>query len=360
MNHKSILVNTLNRQPVERTPVWLMRQAGRYLPEYRAIRAKIGSFLGMCKNPDIATEVTLQPLDRFDLDAAIIFSDILTIPDALDLGLTFETGEGPKFARPIRAAADVAQLPEIDIEDKLQYVMQALRQTKAALGTDKALIGFCGSPWTVATYMVEGQGSKQFTQIKKMMYQAPKVLHQLLEKLAKLSAAYLSAQIQAGADVVMIFDTWGGVLAPAYYQQFSLAYMRQIVAQLKAQPETGTTPIILFTKQGGFWLEQMADTGCAALGIDWTLDLKTARERVGDQVVLQGNIDPSTLYASDKDIRTAVSDTLSSFGRGGGHIFNLGHGMHPDLAPEKVGVLVDAVRELSPQFHQQKEMVDVG
>lgn len=355
MNNQSRLLRTLHRQSVDSTPIWIMRQAGRYLPEYRAIRERIGTFLGMCKTPDIAAEVTLQPLARFDLDAAIIFSDILTIPDALGLGLSFETNEGPQFQRPIRTQACVDQLSPIDPNADLSYVMDAIREVKKALSPQKALIGFCGSPWTVATYMVEGKSSKQFNVIKKMMLQSPQVLHALLDKLADLSAAYLIAQIEAGCDVVMIFDTWGGILAPDHFQAFSFAYMKKIVECVKAHPAAKTTPIIVFTKQGGLWLETLAQTGCDALGLDWTIDLHEARRRVGSQVILQGNLDPAMLYAPDEVIRAAVKSALASFGSGGGHIFNLGHGIHPDVAPEKVQVMVDAVREFSPAYHQQDQ-----
>lgn len=353
MSHLPHLIRVLKRQPVDVTPVWIMRQAGRYLPEYRAIRAKVGTFLGMCKNPQIAAEVTLQPLARFDLDAAIIFSDILTIPDALGLGLSFETHEGPQFARPIRSAACVDQLPAIDPNQDLHYVMEALRLVKPQLKSSQALMGFCGSPWTVATYMVEGKTSRQFTIIKKMMYESPEVLHHLLEKLAHMSADYLRAQIEAGCDAVMIFDTWGGILAPEYYQAFSLAYMKKIIDILRLNPSTAATPIILFTKQGGLWLEKIAKTGCDALGLDWTVDLHDARRRVGHQVILQGNLDPATLYAPDAVIRDAVKQALSAFGHGGGHIFNLGHGIHPDIQPEKVQVMVEAIREMSPIYHHK-------
>lgn len=349
-------LRALARQPVDCTPVWMMRQAGRYLPEYRALREKMGGFLAMCKTPSVAAEITLQPLQRYDLDAAIIFSDILTIPDAMGLGLYFETNEGPQFERPIRTQADVENIHMPDPEADLGYVLEAVRQTKAALKDKAPLIGFCGSPWTVATYMVEGKSSRNFSIIKTMMYQAPQLLKQLLDKIARASSAYLQGQIEAGADAVMIFDTWGGALTPHDYQQFSLYYMQQIVQHLKAQPSTQKTPIIMFTKQGGQWLEWMAQTGCDALGLDWTTELGSARARVGHKVALQGNMDPSILLAPDQRIREEVQRILASFGAGSGHVFNLGHGITPDVQPEKVQVMLDALREFSPQYHH-KELI---
>lgn len=341
-------IKALQRQAVDRTPVWFMRQAGRYLPEYRAIRQQAGGFLGMCKNPDIACEITLQPLARFPLDAAIIFSDILTIPDAMGLGLSFAANEGPQFAHPVRTQADVEALPIPDPEQELAYVMQAIRLVAAELKGKAPLIGFCGSPWTVATYMVEGKSSKNFSLIKKLMYQEPSVLQLLLDKLAKASCVYLEAQIQAGAEAVMIFDTWGGVLAPANYQIFSLNYMQQIVNYLKSRT---AVPVILFTKQGGQWLEAIAASGCDAIGIDWTVDLTQARARVGAKVALQGNLDPAILYAEPAIIQQQVKKLLAQYGPGSGHIFNLGHGIYPDVDPEHVQAMVEAVQEYSPLYH---------
>ncbi len=344
-------LRALLRQPVDVTPVWIMRQAGRYLPEYRAVREKAGSFMQLCTTPELACEVTLQPLRRFDLDAAILFSDILTIPDAMGLGLHFAEGEGPQFDHPVRSAADVAKLGVPDPEDKLRYVMDAVRLIRRELDGKVPLIGFAGSPWTISTYMVEGHGSKDFAAIKKMMFDQPDVLHKLLDVVARATAEYLNAQIAAGAQAVMIFDTWGGALSPRDYLEFSLHYMQQIVQQLTRQNEGRRVPVILFTKGGGQWLEKMAATGCDALGVDWTTDLVDARARVNGRVALQGNMDPSALYASPERIRQEVESVLDSFGPGPGHVFNLGHGIHPGVDPERVGVLVDAVHELSSKFH---------
>lgn len=351
------LIKALSRQAVDSTPVWIMRQAGRYLPEYRAIRQKAGSFLAMCKNPEIACEVTLQPLERFQLDAAIIFSDILVIPDAMGIGLQFVNQEGPQFSDPIRSMQAVENLPIPDPENDLGYVMEAIRLTARQLKDQAPLIGFCGSPWTVATYMVEGKSSKTFSIIKAMMYNQPETLLALLNKLTKASCLYLSAQIAAGAQAVMIFDTWGGILGKSEYLHFSLRAMQEMVAYLKNDPKTRHVPIILFTKQAGQWLEEIASTGCDAVGIDWTVDMAQARQRVGHKVALQGNLDPALLYASPERIRMAVKDLLSQYGRGSGHIFNLGHGIYPDVAPENVQALIEAVREYSPAWHQDSMLV---
>jgi uroporphyrinogen decarboxylase len=345
----STFLRALLRQPVERTPVWIMRQAGRYLPEYRVTRAKAGSFMQLCKTPELACEVTLQPLARFPLDAAIIFSDILTIPDAMGLGLSFQTGEGPCFEHPIRTAQDIARLGIPDPNDDLNYVMEAIRLTLSELDNKLPLIGFAGSPWTLACYMVEGSGSKTFSQIKALMYAQPELLHQLLTILAKSVVAYLNAQIEAGVHAVMLFDTWGGLLSTRDYQDFSLYYMAQIVADLKRQ--STHVPVILFTKGGGQWLNLQAQSGCDALGVDWTIDLKTARQQVGDQVALQGNLDPAALYAAPERIRAEVANILASYGSGHGHIFNLGHGIYPDVPVEHVAALVDAVHDLSSVYH---------
>ena len=344
-------LRALLKQPVDRTPVWMMRQAGRYLPEYRATRAKAGSFMDLCRNKELACEVTLQPLERYPLDAAILFSDILTIPDAMGLGLRFEAGEGPVFEHPIRTQADVDKLHVPDMQDDLGYVMDAVSTIRKALNGRVPLIGFSGSPWTLATYMVEGGSSKTFSKIKAMLFDQPQMLHQILEVLADSVTAYLNAQIESGAQAVQIFDTWGGVLTPRDYQAFSLHYMQKIVDGLIKTREGREIPVILFTKGGGLWLESMAETGAHALGIDWTLDLADARARVGDKVALQGNMDPTVLYASPERVRQEVATVLESYGQGTGHVFNLGHGVHPEIDPETVGAFIDAVVELSPKYH---------
>jgi uroporphyrinogen decarboxylase len=346
-----LLLRALLREPTPRTPLWMMRQAGRYLPEYRATRAKAGSFLKLCLNPELACEVTLQPLDRYRLDAAILFSDILTIPHAMDVGLEFEAGEGPKIARPVRSTADIDKLPIPDPEGELRYVMDAVRLIRRELNGRVPLIGFAGSPWTVGTYMVEGGGSKNFQHIKAMMYGVPGELHRLLDIITRATVAYLNAQVAAGAQTVMVFDTWGGALAPSEYREFSLHYLQQIVAGVTREREGRRVPVILFTKGGGQWLGAMADTGCDALGVDWTTDLADARRAVQGRVALQGNLDPSVLYAPPARIREQVGKVLASFGRGHGHVFNLGHGIHPDVPPEHALAMVEAVHELSPQYH---------
>ncbi|AOV98284.1 uroporphyrinogen decarboxylase [Edwardsiella hoshinae] len=345
-------LRALLRQPVDMTPVWMMRQAGRYLPEYNATRAQAGDFIALCKNAELACEVTLQPLRRFPLDAAILFSDILTVPDAMGLGLYFEAGEGPRFTRPITCRADIDRLPIPDPEQELGYVMAAVRTIRRNLQGAVPLIGFSGSPWTLATYMVEGGSSKAFTKIKKMMYADPVALHALLDKLAQSVILYLNAQIRAGAQAVMIFDTWGGVLTGRDYREFSLRYMHQIVDGLQRESEGRRVPVTLFTKGGGAWLEVMAETGCDALGLDWTCDIADARRRVGDRVALQGNMDPSMLYAPAARIEQEVADILAGFGQGEGHVFNLGHGIHQDVPPEQAGVFVEAVHRLSQPYHR--------
>lgn len=345
-------LRALLRQPVDITPVWMMRQAGRYLPEYKATRAQAGDFMALCKNPELACEVTLQPLRRYALDAAILFSDILTIPDAMGLGLYFETGEGPRFQTPITCRADVEKLPVPDPEHELGYVMDAVRTIRRNLNGDVPLIGFSGSPWTLATYMVEGGSSKAFTRIKKMMYAEPQTLHLMLDKLAQSVTSYLNAQIRAGAQSVMIFDTWGGVLTGRDYSEFSLNYMQQIMAGLVRENEGRRVPVTLFTKGGGQWLEAMAATGCDALGLDWSTDIADARRRVGDKVALQGNMDPSMLYATPKRIEREVAAILEGFGSGEGHVFNLGHGIHQDVPPEHAGIFVEAVHRLSAPYHR--------
>jgi len=345
-------LRALLKQPVDQTPVWMMRQAGRYLPEYRATRAEAGDFMALCKNAELACEVTLQPLRRFPLDAAILFSDILTIPDAMGLGLYFEQGEGPKFERPITCKADVDKIGIPDPEGELQYVMNAVRTIRKGLNGDVPLIGFSGSPWTLATYMVEGGSTKAFTKIKKMAFAEPQTLHLLLDKLADSVISYLNAQIAAGAQSVMVFDTWGGVLSPRDYKEFSLQYMHKIVDGLTRFNDGRKVPVTLFTKNGGQWIEQIAATGCDAIGLDWTIDIADAKARVGDKVALQGNMDPSMLYASPERIREEVGSILAGFGRGNGHVMNLGHGIHLDVEPEKAGVFIEAVGELSKPYHK--------
>jgi uroporphyrinogen decarboxylase len=341
------------RQPTEHTPVWLMRQAGRYLPEYRATRARAGSFMGLATNPDFATEVTLQPLERYALDAAILFSDILTVPDAMGLGLSFALGEGPRFARPLRDEADVAKLEVPDME-KLRYVFDAVASIRRALNGRVPLIGFSGSPWTLACYMVEGAGSDDYRLVKTMLYARPDLMHRILAINADAVASYLNAQIQAGAQAVMIFDSWGGVLADGAFQEFSLAYTRRVLSQLQRDHDGERIPQIVFTKGGGLWLEAIADLAPDVVGLDWTVNLGNARARVGDRVALQGNIDPNVLFAPPEAIRAEVRRTLESFGsvrnaasRAGGHIFNLGHGISQHTPPEHVAVLVDAVHRES-------------
>ena len=340
-------LKALMRQPVDRTPVWMMRQAGRYLPEYRATRAQAGDFMSLCKNTELACEVTLQPLERYELDAAILFSDILTIPDAMGLGLYFEEGEGPKFRMPVRTEADIDQLQVINTASDLSYVTDAVSMIRRELQGRVPLIGFSGSPWTLATYMIEGQSSRDFARAKTMLYTQPELMHQLLDKLALSVIDYLNAQIVAGAQVVQIFDTWGGALSHAAYQEFSLAYMEKIVAGLIKQADGRDVPVILFTKGGGHWLEAMADTGCHGLGLDWTVDIGSAKARVGDRVALQGNMDPAVLRADPATIEREVQSILSSFGGGAGHIFNLGHGITPDIDPEHAKAFIEAVHKFS-------------
>ena len=349
--HNDRLLRALARQPVDCTPVWLMRQAGRYLPEYRATRARAGHFMALCQTPELACEVTLQPLARFPLDAAILFSDILTIPDAMGLGLSFSEGEGPQFARPLRSAAEIDRLAVPDPEAELRYVMDAVRLIRRELAGRVPLIGFAGSPWTLATYMVEGGSSKDYARIKGLLYNQPGALRRLLDVIARAVTAYLNAQVAAGAQALMMFDTWGGVLAPRAYREFSLAFMAQIVAGLTRTAEDRPVPVILFTKGGGAWLEDIAATGCDAVGVDWTVDLGDARRRVGDRVALQGNLDPAALYAAPDRIRQQVAQVLADFGPGPGHIFNLGHGIQPGVEPDAIRVLVEAVHELGRPGH---------
>jgi uroporphyrinogen decarboxylase len=340
-----LYLRALRREKTERTPVWLMRQAGRYLPEYRKVRAQAGDFMTLASTPEMACEVTIQPLERFPLDAAIIFSDILTIPDAMGLGLYFETGEGPKFKNPITSSKQIIDLPIPEAED-LQYVMDAIALTTKTLNGRVPLIGFSGSPWTLLTYMIENGGSKTYAKSKALLYKTPELAHQLLDKLAQSIVKYLIGQIQSGASAVQVFDSWGGVLSPADFQQFSLKYMQQIVDGLKTAG-FGDTPIILFSKGANQSLTALSQTGCHALGLDWTIDISQAQKLTGSRVALQGNLDPATLYAPDDFIDNAVKNVINEFGDQPGHVFNLGHGMQPDMQPEKVAVLVDAVRKHS-------------
>lgn len=345
------LLRALRRQPVDRTPVWIMRQAGRYLPEYREVRSRAGGIIELFRNPELACQVTLQPLERFDFDAAILFSDILTIPDALGLGLYFEAGEGPRFRAPVRSAADIDALPELDPERDLGYVLDTVRTIVRSLDGRVPLIGFSGSPWTLATYMVEGGSSRDFSRIKTLAFAEPRQMHRLLALLARAVTAYLDAQIGAGAQVVQLFDTWGGVLSPGAYREFSLQYMAQIIAGLRSGAGRDV-PIILFTKGGGGWIEDIAASGCDCVGLDWSTELGDARRRTHGSVALQGNMDPGILRASPQRIREEVASILASYGKGSGHVFNLGHGITPDIDPDRVRALVDAVRELSPAGHQ--------
>lgn len=340
------------QQETDRTPIWMMRQAGRYLPEYRQLRAEAGSFMDLCTNPELACEVTMQPLRRYPLDAAILFSDILTIPDAMGLGLYFTPGEGPAFKKAVRDEKAVKALPIPDPHQELKYVTDAVSTICRELKGSVPLIGFSGSPWTLATYMVEGGTTKNFSEVKGLMYEQPAVMHQLLEKLADSIIVYLNAQVEAGAQALMIFDTWGGVLTPRDYQEFSLRYMAKIVDGLTREKDGQRIPVTLFTKGGGKWLDLMAETGCDCLGVDWTTDLNEARQRVAGKVALQGNMDPSMLYASDERIREEVETILASYGHGNGHVFNLGHGIHQTVNPEKAGVFINAVHELSKKYHQ--------
>ena len=336
-------INALLKKEVKRTPVWVMRQAGRYLPEYRETRKKAGDFLSLCKSSELACEVTLQPLERFDLDAAILFSDILTIPDAMGLGLYFVEGEGPKFSKPLATLDDIDGLSKPDVGSELAYVSEAVSVIKKNLKGRVPLIGFSGSPWTLATYMVEGGSSKNFSKVKGLMFENPKHMHQLLKVLAETVIDYLNNQIEAGADSIMIFDTWGGLLNKQSYEDFSLSYMTKIVAGIHRQYEGKTIPVTLFTKGGSAWLEQIALSGCDAIGLDWTIELGEAERRIGSQVALQGNLDPSVLRATPEVIVTEVNKVLDQFKGETGHVFNLGHGITPDVDPENMKVLVDAV-----------------
>ncbi|NNC99074.1 MAG: uroporphyrinogen decarboxylase [Gammaproteobacteria bacterium] len=350
-----LYLRALRGEKVERTPIWVMRQAGRYLPEYRATRKQAGDFLTLCKTPELACEVTLQPIDRFGLDAAILFSDILTVPDAMGLELSLEEGVGPVFNKPVRSVADIDRLGKPDAEQDLGYVMEAIRVIRSALGGRVPLIGFTGSPWTLASYMVEGSGSKEFRRIKGLMFEDPQSMHKLLQIVTDSVIDYLRAQIAAGAQSLMVFDTWGGMLSTADYKVFSLAYMQQIVSALKAEASSRKVPIVLFTKGGGAWLEIMADTGCDGLGLDWTVDLAAAKVRVGDRIVLQGNMDPVVMNTGEKQVRSQAKSVLQAYGshrpQDKGHIFNLGHGIQPFAKPENMQALVSTVQTQSAKFH---------
>jgi uroporphyrinogen decarboxylase len=348
MQKNDRVLKTIRGEPVDATPIWIMRQAGRYLPEYRKIRQKAGSFLALCKTPELACEVTLQPLIRFPLDAAILFSDILTIPDAMGLGLYFKEGEGPAFLHPLRSESAIDALAIPDPGTCLRYVLDTIRMVQHELAGKIPLIGFCGSPWTIATYMVEGNANKSFPAICALRDENPHLLHRLLYKMAEAVSLHLSAQICAGVQVVMLFDTWGGMLNTSEYQEYSLHYIQHVIASLKTN---SSVPIILFTKGGGQWLDLMANSGCHVIGLDWSTNLRKARQQVGDKVALQGNMDPSILSCSPDHIRAEVGRILAEFGAGSGHVFNLGHGITPDISPENVGVLVDAVHSLSAPYH---------
>ena len=345
------LIRVLLRQPTPYTPVWLMRQAGRYLPEYNDVRRRAGSFLALCKTPSLATEVTLQPLERFPLDAAILFSDILTIPDAMGLGLYFVDGEGPRFERPLRDEASIAKLSAPDPAEHLGYVTDAINQIRRALADRMPLIGFAGSPYTLACYMVEGGASEDWRNVKLMLYSRPDLLHRLLATNAQAVATLLNAQIEAGVQVVMIFDTWGGSLPAAAYGEFSLAYIQRVLSELKRGEGSARVPVIVFTKGGAPWLETIAATGCDCVGLDWSADLGEARARIGARTALQGNLDPMVLLTSPEVVRRETENVLASFGSGSGHVFNLGHGIPQHAQPENVAALVAAVHELSPKFH---------
>jgi len=351
-----LYLRVLRGEKVERTPIWVMRQAGRYLPEYRATREKAGDFLTLCKTPELALEVTMQPIDRFGLDAAILFSDILTIPDAMGLGLVLEEGVGPVFSHPIRSVDDIDKLSIPSTTTDLGYVMEAIRVIRAELNGRVPLIGFTGSPWTLASYMVEGKGSKEFRLIKGLMFEEPKAAHRLLQVVTDSVIEYLKAQVSAGAQSLMIFDTWGGMLSTDNYQAFSLDYMHQIVSALKTDNATKDTPVVLFTKGGGQWLELMVETGCDGLGLDWTVDMTEAKKRVGDQVVLQGNMDPVAMNTNKDVVQKHAMDVLSAYGQhdesNKGHIFNLGHGIQPHAKPDNMAALVNTVQTKSTSFHQ--------
>jgi len=347
------LLRALLRQPVDRTPIWLMRQAGRYLPEYRETRRRAGSFLALCKDPALATEVTLQPIARFGLDAAILFSDILTVPDAMGLGLYFVEGEGPKFERPLRTEWEIRNLSAPDPTVELAYVLDAVRQIRRALDGSVPLIGFSGSPWTLACYMVEGGASEDYRTVKTLLYTRPDLMHRILEVTTQAVTDYLNAQIEAGAQAVMLFDSWGGVLAEEAFKTFSLPYLARIVAGLRREAEGRIVPSIVFTKGGGVWLEDLASIGADAVGLDWTMDIGRARALVGDKVALQGNLDPAILFAPPDVVVRESCKVLEAFGHGSGHVFNLGHGISQHTPPEHVAALVHAVQTESVKYHHK-------
>ncbi len=359
-----LYLRTLRGEKVERTPIWVMRQAGRYLPEYREVRKQAGDFLTLCKTPELACEVTMQPIDRFGLDAAILFSDILTIPDAMGLELVLEEGIGPVFNKPVRSEAQIHKLSVPDAEDDLGYVMDAVRVIRKELDGRVPLIGFTGSPWTLASYMVEGSGSKDFRRIKGLMFESPQAAHTLLQVVTDSVISYLKAQVAAGVQSLMVFDTWGGVLSTADYKVFSLAYMQQIVSALKSDEMTKDIPVVLFTKGGGPWLEMMADTGCDGLGLDWTVDIADAKARVGDRVVLQGNMDPVLMNTGQQQVRDHAMLVLEGYGQheqsDKGHIFNLGHGIQPFAHPDNMQALVETVQGNSQQFHKQADVTQTN
>jgi uroporphyrinogen decarboxylase len=343
-----LFLRACKRQDVERTPIWIMRQAGRYLPEYRAVRAK-SDFLTMCKTPELAAEVTIQPVDLIGVDAAILFSDILVIPEAMGMHLEMNEGKGPVFPNPIRTIDDAKKLKDIDPTKELKYVLDAVTLTKKNLDNRVPLIGFSGSPWTLLTYMVEGKGSKNFSEVKKMLYNNPELTHSILEKLSNTIAKYLSAKIEAGCNAVQIFDTWGGILSQKDFEEFSLQYVEKIISKIKRKDE----PVIFFAKGVHYNLSKLASIGADVLGLDWTMDLGKVRKEVGDKVALQGNLDPTVLYADKSYIKKEVKNVLASFGQGNGHVFNLGHGVLPDINPENVKALVQFVKEESKAFHHR-------
>lgn len=346
---ESLFLRALRREPVERTPLWIMRQAGRYLPEYRATRSKAGDFVTLCKTPDLACEVTLQPIERYGLDASILFSDILTIPDAMGCGLSIEEGTGPVLAKTVRSEAEIAALPVAGVADDLAYVYEAVRVIRRELPADVPLIGFAGSPWTLACYMIEGGSSRDFARPKAMLYDHPQAAHQLLGKLADVTGDYLANQVAAGVQAVQLFDTWGGMLSEAAYLEFSLPYMHRILARVRERAGS-EVPGILFTKGGGNWLEDIAATGCDAVGLDWGIDIGKARTRIGDRVALQGNMDPAVLRSTPARIEAEVEQILTAFGNHPGHVFNLGHGITPDIDPDNVACFVEAVRSISQRI----------
>jgi uroporphyrinogen decarboxylase len=345
------LLRALKREPVPYTPIWIMRQAGRYLPEYTQTRARAGSFLDLCRNPDLATEVTLQPLSRYALDAAIVFSDILTVPDAMGLGLYFVEGEGPRFQRPLRAESEIRNLTVPDPAVHLRYVLDTVAQVRKTLGGEVPLIGFSGSPFTLACYMVEGRAGTDFATLKNMLYREPALLHAILAVNAQAVSAYLNAQIEHGAHAIMLFDTWGGILTASAYEEFSLAYMRRILGALHREYAGERIPSIVFSKGGGLWLEQIAASGCDAVGLDWTIDVGAARARVGEKVALQGNLDPAVLLTTPEVIQQHAAAILEAYGHGTGHVFNLGHGVSQFTPTENVKALVHAVHAGSRLYH---------